>query len=259
MPRFKSRRSYLLALACTSLFSTVSVVQSAQAQTPPTLQPGVISFADSGEYPPMEFMANGKLVGYDIDMGNELARRMGLKPDWVIVQYTGIVGTLKSKRTDLIISSFTITPQRQEQVSFSDPYLDADIAAAVRKPDAGLTAAQVGPNDIIGVQLGTSGAAWARAHFPSGANIKVYDDLNLALKDLAAGRVKLVVNNVPALKYQSKQLKDLVVTSGWEKFSVGIGARKDDPVMVAALNKTLAAMKADGFMKQLDTKWFGAQ
>lgn len=256
------RRSPLLAVLFASLVgvaATLGTAGFAQAQTLKTEKPGVLIIANSGQYPPMEFMENGKLVGFDIDMGNEIARRLGLKPEWVVLEYKGIIGSLKSKRTDILISSVTITPARAEQVLFTDGYLDADIGAAVKKADAGLTAAKIDPKAVIGVEIGSSGAAWAKDNFPSGSNIKVYDTLMLALKDLDAGRVGLVVNNLPALKHQSKDMKGLTVTSGWEQRVVGIAVRKEDTDNAAVLNKTLAAMKADGFMKKLDAKWFGAQ
>lgn len=256
------RRSQLLATAFASLAvvaATLGMAGVAQAQTLKTEKPGVLSIANSGHYPPMEFMENGKLVGFDIDMGDEIARRLGLKTDWVVVEYKGIIGTLKSKRTDILISSVTITPARAEQVMFTDGYLDADIGAAVKKADVGLVAAKLDPKAIIGVEIGSAGAAWAKDNFPSGSNIKVYDTLMLAIKDLDAGRVGVVVNNLPALKHQIKDMKGLTVTSAWEQRVAGIAVRKEDTETAAVLNKTLAAMKADGFMKKLDAKWFGAQ
>ncbi len=256
---YLTRRSQLLAVACASLIGAFATLGAAHAQAPATAKPGVLSIANSGHYPPMEFMENGKLVGFDIDMGNEIARRLGLKTDWVVVEYKGIIGTLKSKRTDILISSMTVTPARAEQVLFTDGYLDADIGAAVNKADAGLTPNKVDAKDTIGVEIGSAGAAWAKDNFPSGSNIKVYDTLMLAIKDLDAGRVKLVVNNLPALQHQSKDMKNLTVTPAWEKRMAGIAVRKEDTEMAAALNKTLASMKADGFMKKLEEKWFSGQ
>lgn len=256
MSNFFTRRSQLFAVACASLVSTFSVFGVAQAQTPATAKPGVLSIANSGHYPPMEFMENGKLVGFDIDMGNEIARRLGLTTDWVVVEYKGILATLKSKRTDILISSMTVTPARSEQVLFTDGYLNADIGAAVKKADIGLTPRTIDAKDIIGVEIGSAGAAWARDSLPSGSNIKVYDTLMLAIKDLDAGRVKLVVNNLPALLHQSKDMKNLAVTPAWEKRMAGIAVRKEDPEMAVALNRTLAAMRADGFLKRLEEKWF---
>jgi ABC-type amino acid transport substrate-binding protein len=260
MPAFLRRRS-LLSAACSSalgLLLAAGAALPAAAQTLKTEKPGVLSIANSGHYPPMEFVENGKLVGYDIDMGNEIAKRLGLKPDWVVVEYKGIIGTLKSKRTDILISSMTITPARAEQVLFSDGYLDADIGAAVRKADGGMTAAKVDPKDVIGVEIGSAGAAWAKDHFPNG-NVKVYDNLMLAIKDLDAGRVRLVVNNLPALEHQTKDMKGLAVTSAWEQRMAGIALRKEDTEMAAAINKVIGELKAEGFLKKLGDKWYGGQ
>lgn len=216
---------------------------------------GTLVIANGSNYPPMEFMQNGENVGYDIDFGNELARRMGLKAQWVIVEFKGIIGTLKSGRADAIISGMTITPQRAEQVLFSEPYIDFGIGAAVRAKDTIATPANA-TGKIVGVEIGTAGASWAREKLTSAKEVKTYESLTLAMKDLDAGRIDLVVNNIPALRYNIKSYPQLKVTPVWDERTAGIAVRQGETALAQEINKALTSMKSDGFMKKIDAKWF---
>ena len=92
-------------------------------------QKGVLVAGSSAEYPPFEYVADGKLVGYDVDMAEEITRRMGVKVAWEKIDFKGIVAALTAKRVDVLITALTWTPERAERIAFSDPYFDAGIGA----------------------------------------------------------------------------------------------------------------------------------
>jgi len=73
----------------------------------------------SAEYPPFEYVADGKLVGYDVDMAEEITRRMGVKVAWEKIDFKGIVAALTAKRVDVLITALTWTPERAERIAFS--------------------------------------------------------------------------------------------------------------------------------------------
>src|SRR5262249_24905322 len=90
---------------------------------------GVLVAGSSAESPPFEYVADGKLVGYDVDMAEEITRRMGVKVAWEKIDFKGIVAALTAKRVDVLITALTWTPERAERIAFSDPYFDAGIGA----------------------------------------------------------------------------------------------------------------------------------
>lgn len=217
--------------------------------------PGTIEIGTSAAYPPFEYVVNGKPVGFDIDLGNELARRMSLKPDWQEVDFKGIIAALKSRRVDILVTALTKTPQRAKQVAFSVPYYDAGIGAAVL---AGSKISE--PSDLngktIGVQIGTSGERFVREHIPDAKSVKTYDTIIFALKDLENHRVDAVVNPLPAIKYNLRGVQGIKTTGVWVSSFVGIATRKDDRALLAEINDQLGSMKKDGFLSMLDKKWF---
>jgi polar amino acid transport system substrate-binding protein len=218
----------------------------------------VMTAGNSGSYPPFEMMEGGKLVGFDVDMADELGKRMGgIQVKFEIIDFKGIVAALTSKRVDTLITALTWTPERANAIAFSIPYYDAGIGA-LTKPDSGIKAPEDLAGKIVGVQLGSSGDAFVRQKFGSQVKeIKTYDTILLAVKDLENGRVAAVVNPIPVLRHNSKGTRGLITTSVWDRRVVGINTRKEDADLMAEINKHLEAMQKDGTMERLDKKWFG--
>src|SRR5262245_45859604 len=122
------RLQFLLIAAAALLAAAFSA--NAQTTLGPVKQKGVLVAGSSAEYPPFEYVADGKLVGYDVDMAEEITRRMGVKVAWEKIDFKGIVAALTAKRVDVLITALTWTPERAERIAFSDPYFDAGIGAS---------------------------------------------------------------------------------------------------------------------------------
>ncbi|MDF2118015.1 ABC transporter substrate-binding protein [Roseiarcaceae bacterium H3SJ34-1] len=218
---------------------------------------GVMTAGNSGSYPPFEYMADGKLTGFDVDLAEELGRRMGIKIQFTIIDFKGIVASLTSKRVDVLITALTKTPERAQQILFSEPYYDAGTGAAV------LVSSNIkNPEDLegktIGLQIGSSGERYARTELTKYTfKTKTYDDFVLAVNDLKNKRVDAVLNSLPSLKYNTRNDPAITITQTWSPSDVGINTRKEDTALMDEINKHLVAMKNDGFLKSLDVKWFG--
>lgn len=208
------------------------------------------------EYPPFSYVEDGKKVGFDVDLGSEIAKRMGVRLEFLQIEFKGLIASLKSKRIDIILSALAYSPERATQISFSEQYFDAGIGAAHRseRPIAN-------PEDLsglkIGVQSGSVGDMWLRQNHKSLLpNVRYYDTVNLAVKDLEAGRIDAVVHPMPTMRYVARN-PNVRFTSVWDSRKVGINTRLEDTDLLTEINKQLIAVKKDGTYDQLVKKWFG--
>ena len=219
---------------------------------------GTMVAGSSAEYPPFEYVADGKLIGYDIEMADEIARRMGgVKVEWEKIDFKGIVAALTAKRVDVLITALTYTPERAARIAFSEPYFDAGIGALVPK-DSAVQKADDLAGKKVGVQLGSSGERYVRETLGAKVGqLLTYDSIVLAINDLRNGRLDAVVNPLPVLRYAVRNDAGFRQTEVWDSRVVGINTRLEDKELMAEINKHLTALKQEGFLAKLEAKWFG--
>lgn len=248
-----------LAAGMTALAAALPGLALAETTLEKIKRTHVMTAGNSGSYPPFEIMEGRKLIGFDVDMADEIGRRMGnVQVKFEVIDFKGMIASLTSGRVDTLITALTWTPERAEQIAFSIPYYDAGIGALTRA-DAKIEK----PDDLAGktvaVQLGSSGEKFVRDTLGTKVKeVKTYDAILLAVKDLQNGRADAVVNPIPVLRHSSKDIKGLKTTAVWDTRVVGINTRKDDVDLMKEINMHLEAMKKDGTLQKLDQKWFGS-
>ena len=218
---------------------------------------GVMTSANTFSYPPFGFIEDGKQVGFDVDLGNEIARRMGVKLTFEAIDFRGIMAALTSGRVDLLITGMVYTPDRAQRIDFSEPYFDGGVAAAFR-PDRPISK----PDDIIGkrvgVEIGSAGDKYVREKYESRVEIKTYDTVFLALKDLENGRLDVFVGSVAPMRYIMRNMPTLKASETWDSRIQAVNTRKEDKDLLEEINTHLLAMKKDGTYNNLVSKWFGS-
>jgi polar amino acid transport system substrate-binding protein len=215
----------------------------------------------NAEYPPLESVDEaGKIVGFDPELMAAIAEKAGFKFELVNTRWDGIFVALQSGEFDAVISSATITDERREMVDFSDPYLSAGQMIAVRVADKDTIKS---PADLdgkkVGVQLGTTGDIWATEN--TKAEVVRYDEITLAFQALANKDVDAVLNDGPtsgAIVLANPEMNLTLVGEPFTEELYGIAVNKGKPELLQAINKGLAAVKADGTYDKLHAKWFGA-
>jgi polar amino acid transport system substrate-binding protein len=233
-----------------------SVAGAANADTLDSVkQAGVIVIANGGAFPPFGYVENGKMVGFDIDLGNEIARRLGVKAQWEKIDFSGLLPALISKRVDMLLTAMTWTPERAQRITFTTPYYNSGIAGAFR-PGTKIS----GPGDlsgkIVAVQVGSAGENYVRT-LGTAKEVKTYNDFMLAFSDVEAGRADVVVNTLPVVKYNAmRRTSHLTVSDTWDKRDVGANTRLEDKKLLDAVNAILADLQREGFLAKLDAKWF---
>jgi polar amino acid transport system substrate-binding protein len=211
-------------------------------------------------FPPMGFKENGEIVGFDIDMAKAAAKKMGVEVEFKPVVWDTIIGDLDKGTIDMVWNGMSITPERQEKVLFTTPYMK-NTQAIVVKADSAITKKADLNGKKVGYQAGSSAKkAFGRekALFDSCTKTE-YAQNDLALVDLELGRVDaVVVDIIVAGYYMTKKpniYKILDDNFGGEYF--GVALRKTDFELLRALQTALDDMKADGTSAEISKKWFG--
>jgi len=219
---------------------------------------GEIHMAMSGQYPPFNFVdENNRLTGFDVEMGGEVARRIGIKGMPLSTAWDGIIAGLLAKKYELICGSMAITEERLKSIDFSDPYYRSGAQLFVKKGSAIASVADM-KGKKIGVTLGTTFEKWVRANIPD-ADVRTYKGVPDMILEVSTGRIDGFITDriVGALAIKDKGVPIALVGDLLYEEKMGIALRQNNPELKAAINAALAAMKEDGTYKAISMKWLG--
>jgi polar amino acid transport system substrate-binding protein len=215
--------------------------------------------ATDAAFPPFEFVDENtkEIIGFDIDLMNAIAEKADLEIIYQNVAWDPLLAGMADCQYDMAISAMTITAERAEQFSFSDPYINAGQIVAVQVDNDTIN----GPEDLVGMtigaQIGTTGAMEAEAI--EDTTVKVYDTYELAFLDLANGQVDAVVADYPTAVAFVNQNSNILKVVG-EVFTdenYGIAFCKGNDELISKVNAALAELKADGYIEELVVEWYG--
>ena len=215
-----------------------------------TLEEGVLQVGNCLDYPPFESVVDGDEIGFDIDLVEEVAGRIGLEVEWVRADFDTVFTALAGDQFDMVAAAATITEEREEIVDFSVPYYNSRQSLTVNTaetPDI-TTTDQLGEGDVVAVQKGTTGKLWAEDNLvPQGVELKTFQSATDMFRDLEAGSVTAIINDEPASAEIVKGLPDLVVVQAIdtnEKY--GFAFSPSNPELREAMNAAFAEVVADG-------------
>ncbi|WP_053363502.1 transporter substrate-binding domain-containing protein [Bacillus sp. FJAT-27251] len=223
---------------------------------------GVMRVGVMGTYQPYNFLnENKEMDGFDVDIAKEIAKRLGVKAEFVAQEFSGMIAGLQAEKFDVVISQMTITDERKEQMDFSDPYITNSVKVIVHEDNNSIKSVEDFPGKNIGVGLGTNDETYLRTKLlPEVGEFKImtYDDVITSLKDLDAGRIDATINNMYAIK-------PVVEKNGFNIKAVGepvksdkaaVATRKGNEELINEINKALSDMKKDGTYREIFVKWF---
>jgi len=215
--------------------------------------------ATDATWPPMEMVdTNKKIVGFDIDFMNAVAKEAGFQVEYKNTAWDGIFGGLEAKKYDAIISSVTITEERKKKYDFSEPYVNVGQILVIPKTAKNVKALADLKGKKVGAQIGTTGSFEIKK--VQGVELKTYDEIGLAFEDMAAGRIDGVVCDEPtaahfALQRTEYKAKFAIAGQPFTEESYGVVVQKGDKELVDLLNKGIRAAKAKKIDEQLKKKW----
>jgi len=216
----------------------------------------------SPDYPPFEFVdEKGKFVGFDLDLIEEVGKRLGVEVQVEGLEFDSLIASLKQGKIDAIISCMSPDKERLKEADFTIPYYKTEHGVLVKSDMTDIKSIDDVLKYEFGVQTGSTIDSWATSKLEEGAikesQIKRYSDANAGVLDVKNGRLPAFVIDLPVAHQKAKELgiKVAVETVLDEDENPGIVLAKGSDEMIEKLNKIIEEMKNDGTIDKLIEKW----
>lgn len=224
----------------------------------PLVKEGKLTTCTHLSYQPFQFEKDGDVVGFDVDIVDAVAKKLGVEQEIVNTSFETIISgaEFNQDKCDVAAAATTITEERQEAADFSDPYFSANQAVLTRT-DKTATSPEGLNGFKVGAQAGTVGLDYATENFKD-AEVVTYEDLPLSLEALKTEQVDAVINdNGVLLDYAANNDGFAVGFDLDTGDKYGISMKKGNTAMAKAVNDTLKEIKDNGEYDKIYKKWFG--
>lgn len=254
MFRWKKKAAAAAALAA------LAVAVTACGGAEPAGEKDKLVIATSGTYKPITYSEGGELTGYDIDMGKEIGRRIGVRVEFVSGQLSGLLPGLNAGKFDAVMSGLLMTEQRKQSITFSEPYLADGTIAVGKTGNAKVTDITKLERLKVGV-IGGSATQTAIEKLGGYSELKEYPGAPEGFADVSAGRIDVfAAGRIAADDYVKTSPKGGDLKTAGQIFNMmpaGVGFAKNDTALKPKFDQAISAMWADGTVAKLQQKWFG--
>ncbi|MFZ5945264.1 MAG: ABC transporter substrate-binding protein [Bacillota bacterium] len=216
---------------------------------------GKISFAMSGGYPPFNYYDDkNDLVGFDVDVSAEIAKRLGVELEPITTDWSGIIEGLRSGAYDGILGSMAVTEDRLKVVDFSTPYYYSGAQLVVQQGSS-----YRAPEDLQGKVIAVvTGTTFEKDAQKLGAGeVKLYKDDNQTLLELDSGVIDAVITDrvVGVNAINNGKFKIELLGNPLRSEDIAVAFRQDDDSLREEVNKILEEMHDDGTLTKFSKKW----
>ncbi|MFN8644205.1 MAG: transporter substrate-binding domain-containing protein [Candidatus Binatia bacterium] len=246
-----------LVRTATALALFAALGGMSQAEDAPPLRIGM-----APNYPPLAFKKNGHLQGIEVDFAKRLGGALNRKIEIIATPWEELPTALEEKKIDLVMSGTSITEARKEKFNFTDPYLTVGQMAIVRSSDYPKLRdpkAMDRPQSRVGFVSRTTGEAWARANLKK-AKLHGYTNTEEGVAALEHDQIDYFIQDAPAvwrvtggIMSEHPRLKGIYRPLTTEQLAWVVP--KDNPELLAQLNKVLAEWKKDGTLDDVIDDW----
>lgn len=212
-------------------------------------------------YLPFEMKTSkGELIGFDVEMAREIARRIGVEATFREFDWDGIIPALRTGKVDCVISGMSITEDRKKVISFSSAYYEVGQAVLINRKDVERFKSHADLDQegiVLTVQTGTTGEKAARQTFKK-AEIKSFDRQIEAAMEVKDGRAQGMVFDHPFIAIYARRNAEFVhpLLDRFTEEEIGIAVRQDAPKLLVEIDRVLAELKSDGTLAGLEDKYF---
>lgn len=221
-------------------------------------QTGVFKIGTEGTYAPFTYHdKDGKLTGFDVEIGEAIAKRLGVKPEFVEGKWDGLIAGIDVNRYDAVINEVSITDARKAKYDFSEPYIASKAVLIVKDSEKDIKSFE----DLKGKKsANTLTSNFGKLAEQYGAEVAPVQGFNDSIELVLSGRADATINDSLSFLDFKKHKPDApvhVVASQADADHSGVLIRKGSPELLAAINKALDEMKADGTYLAIAKKYFG--
>ena len=226
----------------------------------------VLKVGTNAAFEPFEMMAeDGKtIIGFDVDLINAIAADQGLEVEMVNMEFDGLVMAVQNGQIDAAIAGMSVTPERQEQVAFSNTYYDAGLNIAVAADNTSINSEADLQGKKVASQMGTTGAAKALELKDAGviAEVSLLENINVCMMSLSNGEVDAVIMDIPvngayvAANPDVAKIAAPIESGEPESFAIAVSLENEE--LLAKLNAGLENVIANGKYMEIYDKYFSA-
>lgn len=209
----------------------------------------------NAEFPPFEYLENGKIVGFDIEMMEEIGKVLDAEVKIQDMAFDGLLPALQMKKVDVVIAGMTANEERKKTVAFTQPYYTASQVIIVKEGDNSIKSFDDLKGKKVGVMLGFTGDVVVSEI--EGVKVERYNAAYAGIMALKADKIDAVVlDSEPAKNYvkQNAGLQIAEADAAQEEYAIAI--RKNDKKLLEKIEKGLAEIKANGTYDRLLEKYF---
>ena len=221
---------------------------------------GTITVAMEGTWAPWTYHdENDNLVGYDVEVATEIAKKLGVEPQFVEGEWDGLLAGLDAGRYDIMVNGVDITPERAEKYDFSTPYAFNRTAVITKADDDSINTLE----DLKGKKTAnTISSTYAELAEQYGATVTGVDDLNQTFELLLSGRIDATLNAEMTFYDYTKEhpdanVKIAVLTDDANQIAIPMRKGDETAALRTAIDAAIDELRADGTLKALSEKYFG--
>ena len=249
------KKTFLLVLVIT-LSLGFSTLVSAQ---------GTLKVATEAGFMPFEYVGaeNGELLGFDMDLIRAIGQTLGLEVQIDNISWDGLIPALLNNNYDAVIAGVTITPERQANVNFSNPYFESVLTIVTKENVTNIASLADLTGKIAAVQISTTGDFTASDLQDEGGlkGLSRFDTVSDAMQAVIIGAADVVVVDLPVAEAYlaanpAAPLKSVGPVSANEYY--GIAVNKNNTDLLEQINAALAELEDNGTYQEIFEKWFGA-
>lgn len=213
------------------------------------------------EYPPYSYVdTNGTATGFDVDSMRWIAERKGITVTFQPTAWDGMIPSMEAGKIDMVYSGMTITPERQEKVNFSIPYLKINQSIAVPNSTTKTLDDFYAGEMVVGAQRGTTGAIWVENNLVNTGkmtadNLKLYDSFPLVATDLGIGRIDAAVYDKPSMLSAIADNHAHIIGEIDTNEQYGVAIPKSNPGLLNLMNEGLTDLMKDPYWQTLKAKY----